>query len=144
MRRFALTLLLLLPLMAAGCSDLQARGTMATTIDTQAQSAAEVKPQAVAGLLSKDTCLVKIAENYTIFDQYDKAKTASLFAYWFDKTKMIWVNPTFNELLGQTAAAADLVKQQATTQPAAWCNAAVAAEESIKIKVKLAKDGKKE
>jgi len=139
----AIVMLALMALMLAGCSDLQARGQMKDTIDAQAQTAGELKPQAVAGTLSLDTCIVKIAENAVIFNQYDAAKTLNWFEYAFGN-KTIWVNPTYSELLGQTAAAADLAKTQATTRPASWCNATVAAECSLLMRVKQAKDGKKD
>jgi len=129
--------------MLPGCSDLQARGPMKAMIDAQAQAAGEIKPQAVAGTLSLDTCLVKIGENAVIFNQYDAAKTLNWFEYAFGK-KTIWVNPTYSELLGRTAAAADLAVSQATTKPASWCNATVAAECAILIRVKQAKDGEKD
>jgi hypothetical protein len=116
---------------------------MAIAIDTNAQEAAELKPQAVAGTLTLDTCLVKIAENAHIFNQYDAAKTLNWFEYAFGD-KLIWVNPTYSELLGQTAAAADLADSQATTKPANWCNATVAAECNILIRIKQARDGVKE
>jgi len=139
----AMLLLCGLMAMAVGCSDLQARGAMAIAIDTNAQEAAELKPQAVAGTLTLDTCLVKIAENAHIFNQYDAAKTLNWFEYAFGD-KLIWVNPTYSELLGQTAAAADLADSQATTKPANWCNATVAAECNILIRIKQARDGVKE
>ncbi len=130
-------------LMLTGCNDLHARGAMAVVIDNNAQNAAEIKPQAVAGNLTMDKCIATMAENEAAFALYAAAKTLNWFDYAFgDKT--IWCNPTYAALLDNTAALANETTTQATTRPAAWCNGIVAVESSVLIKVKQAKDGKKE
>jgi len=136
-------LLLVCVAFMAGCSDLQARGPMAVTIDTNAYAAAEIRPQALVGALTVDQCIVTLAENSAKFDCYALARTTNWFAYAFgDKT--IWCSPTYAVLIDKTAALAYETKTQATTRPAAWCNMAVVKESNVLIKVKQAKDGKKE
>ena len=138
-----LILIALVGLMLTGCSDLQARGPMAATIDTNAQAAAELKPLALAGTLTVDKCIVTLAENAEKFDCYAAARTTNWFAYAFgDKT--IWCTPTYAVLIDKTAALSNDTKTQATTRPASWCNAVVAVESSVMIKVAQAKAGKKE
>jgi len=78
----------------AGCSGLQARGPMTATIDTNAQLAEEIRPQALVGALTVDQCIVTLAENSAKFDCYALARTTNWFAYAFgDKT--IWCTPTY-------------------------------------------------
>ncbi len=127
----------------AGCSDLQARGPMATEIDAQAMMATSCLPAATQGTLDANSGKLALRGNAKTFVDYDAAKTTNLFAYWFDPNKQILVSPVYFELLGRTNALAQESNARADKLAVPMLNALAAQEYQALVNVKKAKDGVK-
>jgi len=94
MKRFLI--LALVGLMLAGCSQFQARGTSAITIDACAAAAPGIIAQVRTGQLDDETCVRLLASNSATMQTWVAAKTTNWFAYAFgDKT--IWVNQDYSD-----------------------------------------------
>jgi hypothetical protein len=130
-----------LALLVAGCGGLQARGDAAVAIDANAAVAA-------ANLatidVTDDATLTKTLTTYDgVLQKYKGWATGNLFAYWFDSTKLIFVNATYYDLITKTAVlSTETAKRLTNTLPPGhdWLKATVIAESPIFTRVKEAKD----
>jgi hypothetical protein len=123
-----------------GCASFYAKGDTAALIDAQAQTATTNLPRATAGAIPDAEAVNILTTTASTFATYDAAKTTNPFAYLIGKSTIL-VNAEYATRLDTDAQLAVKTLSDATGQPTAWLNAAVAREAQVLLDVKGAKDG---
>jgi len=149
MRVVVLLACCLLPLascLSSGCSQFQAKGPMAATIDANAQTAAVQQDQAAGNAISVPDAQGILATNAATMVAYRDAATTNPFA-WLFGPKAILCNAHYMSDLERDAALFPDIARRATTMPAddgtkVQLNRWVLKENQILWMVKDAKDAK--
>ena len=140
MKRFAIVILLLVAAMLAGCSQFQARGSSAITIEACAQAAPGIIAQVNAHQLDAETCQRLLATNSATMQNWVAAKTTNWFAYVFaDKT--IFVNQDYSDDLDKAGMRFQKAYTMSIETPMD-AGIYVIRESKDFIKFKAAKDGR--
>jgi len=124
-----------------GCSEFQARGDAALSLDRNALAAPAVLAQVQAGTLTPDAAQKLLADNASTVQGWAEVKTTNVLAYWFGG-KLILVNQDYSDDLDKAAVRFHSAQVRCTSQPA---DAAyfVGREETDFLKFKAARGGTK-